>query len=406
MFDARSLLEQIVNGANRGAAPAQSGGGGGLGDILGDLLKNAGQGGPAGNAAPGGSAPAGGGGGLGDILGELLKNAGGQGGAPVARNAAPTGTPGPAGGGGGLGDILGDLLGGGARQAGSPPTGGGLPGPGAAPEAGGGLGDILGKLQQSLGQGGSGGGITDILGQILGQATQGVQEGAGRVGDATGARDAFNRTTGQTPEDLVAKLKELIANNQFGAGAAAGGLGGLVLGTQTGRGLAMSAAKIGALALIGGLAYKAYQNYQAGRPLITGPHPAEAAPHGTGFEPQALTNQSATLYIRAMIAAAASDGRIDDTEKQKIFGALKQGGIESEAEAFLQHELGMPATVDELAAAVSSPEEATQLYTAARIAIEPDTNGEHAFLTALAGRLGIDNKLAAFIDNEARTTAA
>lgn len=390
MFDARSLLEQIVNGANRNAAPGGSGGG--LGDILGDLMRGSGgQGAPAGNVtARPGAAQGGGQGGLGDILGDLLGGA----------NRAGPGAP-AASGGNALEDILRNLVPGQTRGV----------APGAAPgtaEGGGGLADILGKLQQSLGgqSGAGGGGIADILGQILSQATQGAKEGAGRLSDATGARDAFNRTTGQTPEDLMAKLKELIANNQLGASAALGGLGGLVLGTQTGRGLAVSAAKIGALALIGGLAYKAYQNYQAGRPLITGAHPAEAAPQGTGFEPQALTNQSATTYIRAMIAAANSDGRIDDSEKQRIFGALKQGGLESEAEAFLQHELGQPATVDELAAAVGSPEEAAQVYTAARIAIEPDTAGENAFLASLADRLGIDRQLASFIDNEARTTSA
>ncbi len=393
MFDARSLLEQIVNGANRNAAPG--GGGGGLGDILGDLMRGAGgQGAPAGNVtARPGATQGGGQGGLGDILGDLLGGA----------NRAGPGAPGApaASGGNALEDILRNLVPGQTRGV----------APGTAPgtaEGGGGLADILGKLQQSLGgqSGAGGGGIADVLGQILSQATQGAKEGAGRLSDATGARDAFNRTTGQTPEDLMAKLKELIANNQLGAGAALGGLGGLVLGTQTGRGLAVSAAKIGALALIGGLAYKAFQNYQAGRPLITGAHPAEAAPQGTGFEPQALTNQSATTYIRAMIAAANSDGRIDDSEKQRIFGALKQGGLESEAEAFLQHELGQPATVDELAAAVGSPEEAAQVYTAARIAIEPDTAGENAFLASLADRLGIDRQLASFIDNEARTTSA
>lgn len=351
MFDARSLLEQMVTGANRGNAPAAAGsqGGGGLGDLLGSVL--------GGNRTPGG------GNGLEDLLRNLTGGAPGN--TPLGSNAAP-----------------------------------------AAP-GGGGLSDILGKLQQSVGgQGGSGGGIADILGQVLGQATQGVREGATRVNDATGATDAFSRTTGQSPDELIAKIKELIANNQLGAGAALGGLGGLVLGTSTGRDLAVGAAKIGALALIGGLAYKAYQNYQAGRPLITGPHPAEAAPAGTGFEPQAITDQSASMYIRAMIAAANADGRIDDGERQKIFGALKQGGLEAEAEAFIQRELARPATIEDLAEGVTSQEQAAQIYTAARIAIDPDTTGENLFLSALANRLGIDPKLAAFIDNEARTTSA
>src|SRR5262249_10080362 len=123
----------------------------------------------------------------------------------------------------------------------------------------------LAKLQQ---QGGS---FTDILGQVLGQATSGIREGAGRIDEATGAsryaRDAMSQATGRTPEELLAQLKEFLANNRLGAGAALGGLGALVLGTGAGRSLAGSAVKFGSLALIGGLAYQAYQNYQQGRPL-------------------------------------------------------------------------------------------------------------------------------------------
>src|SRR5690606_19857569 len=141
---------------------------------------------------------------------------------------------------------------------------------------------------------------------------------AQRVDDATGAsgqlRDILTRTTGKTPEELMNSAKELVEKNKMGAGAAAGGLGAIVLGTETGRALAGSVLKIGALALIGGLAYKAVQNYQTGKPLLSGPQALVEAPAGSGFESQAITNESALLYIRAMIAAAAADGRLDETE--------------------------------------------------------------------------------------------
>ena len=139
------------------------------------------------------------------------------------------------------------------------------------------LGDILGQLKDKLGKLAAQavrrrcGGIADILGQILGQATAGAKEGATRIGEATGAKDALGRATGgQSPEELLEKLKGLVRDNPMAATGAAGGLGGLVLGTKTGRAVAGSAVRIGALALIGGLAYKAFQNYQAGKPLITG----------------------------------------------------------------------------------------------------------------------------------------
>ena len=97
-----------------------------------------------------------------------------------------------------------------------------------------------------------------------------------------------------------------------------------------------------------------------------------AAPEGSGFEPGAVTHGRATLLIRAMIAAAAADGRIDEKERQTIVAGLKQAGLEADAEQFLTRELNNPATPDELAAAAASPMEAVQVYTAARIAVDPD----------------------------------
>jgi uncharacterized membrane protein YebE (DUF533 family) len=396
MFDARSLLEALVKGAAPQPAQQPAGGLGGLGDILGQMMNQGGKGG-AGGANP-----------LEGMLRNMLPGSGGQapqGGAPQA-------------GGGGLEDLLRQMLPGGGQGAGpgaQAPGGGGM----------GGLGDILGQLQKQMGQGGApashpgaghpgagqgGGGLMDILGQVLGQATQGVKEGAGRIEDATGigrgARDAIGQATGHSPDDLMRQLQDLVANNKLGTGAALGGLGALVLGTKTGRSAAATAAKLGALALIGGLAYKAYQNYAEGRPMVGGNFMPEAAPHGSGFEPSAVTNETAALYIRAMIGAAAADGRIDAAEQQKIIGSLKQAGVDSAAEEFLAQELNSPASPQDLVGAVQSPEQAVQVYTAARIAIEPDTHGEQRFLAELAQGLGIDRNLAAHVDAAARSAAA
>jgi uncharacterized membrane protein YebE (DUF533 family) len=371
MFDAKSILEALMKGAAPQQAPPQQSGGGGFGDILGQLTKMA-QGGASGGGAPASGGQSGGMGGLEEMLRKL---------------APQSGTPQN------------------PHSASVAPESGGLGGLG-------GLGDILGKLQQqaagAAGSAGLGGGsLMDILGKVMAQATDGVKEGAGRVGAATGATDALGKAMGgQSGEDMMAKLRELIAQNQLGAGAAAGGLGAVVLGTHAGRSVAMSAAKIGALALIGGLAYKAVLNYQNGRPLISDAHSVtEAAPQGSGFEPAAVSNESATLYIKAMIAAAAADGRIDQGEMDKIMGGLKQGGLDANAEEFLAGELNNPATTDDLANACENGEQAVQVYTAARIAISPDSGAEMAFLADLASKLGVDAKLAAHIDAAARNAA-
>ena len=321
MFDARSILDVLVRGGapqgpgqGQGQQVGQQGGLDAFSDLLGQLA--GGDRPPSGQQMPRGSppdderygrgpqrdqqedldqprmpprprgeqydpaetagrAPIGGAGSLEDLLRSVL--GGGQGGP---------------GGGGNLQDILRDFLGGAQ-----------------------GSGGTVSRLQDEGAQGqGSQGSVLDVLKQVLGQATSGVREGAGRLDEMTGAsgraRDAIGQATGRSPDELIAKLRELVANNQLGAGAALGGLGALILGTGTGRSLAASAVKLGGLALIGGLAYKAYQNYQQGQPPLTGRRaPAQqalaAAPEGSGFEAGAITNETATRYIRAMIAAAA-----------------------------------------------------------------------------------------------------
>jgi uncharacterized membrane protein YebE (DUF533 family) len=398
-FDAKSLLEALMK-SQAPQQPAQSAGGmGGLGDLLGSLMKG-GQGAPANNAAP----DAGGGmGGLGDLLGKMMQGGGGQ--APAQQQSSNA----PAGGMGGMEDMLRKMMQG---QGGGAPAQGGGHGGGGQGGGMGGLGDILGKLGGGGGGAGAGAGnITDILGQIFSQATQGVKEVGGKVDAATGisgkARDMMG---GASQDDMMAQLKDLVAKHQMGAGVAAGGLGAAVLGTRAGRSLAGSAVKVGALALIGGLAYKAFENYSQGRPLISaGPAAVvdRPAPAGTGFEPQAITNDSALLYIRAMIAAAAADGRIDENEQKKIMGGLQQVGVgDKAAHDFLVNEINNPASIDDLAAACKSDEEAVQVFTAARIAVDLDNQAENDFLVALANKLGLDGKLVQHIDAAASAQAA
>ncbi|HVZ06193.1 tellurite resistance TerB family protein [Hyphomicrobium sp.] len=367
MFDAKSILENIVRGA---AQPSQStSGGGGLGDLINEIGKSLSQ--------------------------------------QQSTSAGSTQSASPNGAGKSIGDILGDL----ARQFGQPSatgstssSGGPLPGP-DSPAAGSGpdLGDVLAQIKDKLNQAGGavtdGGSITDVLGKIFTQATQGVGEGASKVGEATGASEAMRRAASDPKTaEVLEQLKGILQNNPFAAGTAAGGLGGLVLGTRTGRSLASTAVRLGALAMIGGLAYKALQNYQAGKPLITGATSATAPPAGSGFEPSAVTNEAAQHYIAAMIAAAAADGRIDSDEHEKLVSSLSQAGIGSEAEAFLAKELNNPRSVQELAASVKSPQEAVQLYTAARMAVADNSPAEKQFLSELSTALGLDPKLAAHVD--------
>lgn len=271
------------------------------------------------------------------------------------------------------------------------------------------LGNIATKVQQGMQsagtttQGAAGGGIGGMIGNVLSQATQGVkqagQDANARTGLGDKASDMLGQATGgRSATDLIAQAKGMMGQNQLATGAVIGALGGLLFGTSSGRSIATSAAKLGGLTLIGGLAYKAYQDYAAGRPIMGQPQAALPAPDGSGFEAAAATDSTATLFIRAMISAAAADGHIDDSERETILGGLTAAGFDPEANTWLNDQITNPPSVDDLVAEATTPELAAQVYTAARLAINPDTAMEKDFLAGLSGSLGLDAELVAHID--------
>jgi uncharacterized membrane protein YebE (DUF533 family) len=258
--------------------------------------------------------------------------------------------------------------------------------------------------------GGMLGQVASMAGQVLNQATGGVRQGATEINQQTGATqkasDFLRRTTGQNPADLVARAKDLAAKNPVATGVAIGGLAAVLLGTGAGRKIAGSAARMGGMALVGGLAYKALQNYQAGKPLLDLQNVAQDLQQPQALPPPSTDNEQALRLVRAMVAAASSDGIVDETERHAIVGNLKAAGIEAEAARFLESEFANPADPVTLAQGITNTEEAAQVYAAARLAIDPDTADEQAFLQALAGELQLDPSLVAHIDAAASTVKA
>jgi uncharacterized membrane protein YebE (DUF533 family) len=276
---------------------------------------------------------------------------------------------------------------------------------------GGALGNVMAGLQQSAGQAaqgaqGAAGGLSGMVGQVLGglqgraqDAAQGAQTAAGGMQANMNDAIAQAREAVQTGNyaGLAEQAKALLQNNA--GGLFAGGLAGLALGTRGGRSILGTAAKLGGIALIGGLAYKAYQNYQAGKPLTSFGEPVAAAPQGSGFaEGDGDDQDRALLMVRSMIAAAAADGEIDDAERARILGNLKQAGLDDEASSFLELEFANPLDASGLVQLSSTPEIAAQIYTAARLAIDPDNGHEQSFLSDLSAGLGLDTELVAHID--------
>ena len=106
-------------------------------------------------------------------------------------------------------------------------------------------------------------------GQPSGTAPGPSQQGGAPADLGPQVAGTVRQVTGQTPEQLLQTAKRIMEQNPGLAQAAAIGLAGLLFGkSKPGRGVSANLAKLGGLAVIGGLAYKAWQNSKAGRPLL------------------------------------------------------------------------------------------------------------------------------------------
>ena len=223
--------------------------------------------------------------------------------------------------------------------------------------------------------------------------------------------DARDRNRNQGPDsgrdggsaggigDILGGLNQRARENPLASGALAGGLAAVLLGSKAGRKLTGSAVKMGGMALIGGLAYKAYQDYQA-RQAGTQPVPQSGQqevlppPKDTPFMPKAAeAGDRARLLVTAMISAAKADGYIDQAEQKHIFEKLDATGLDTESKAYVMDQLRAPLDLEEIVRGAKQPEVATEVYAASLLAIDPDHPAEKAYLQMLAARLGLDAQL-------------
>ncbi|MFN7000743.1 MAG: DUF533 domain-containing protein [Elioraea tepidiphila] len=121
-------------------------------------------------------------------------------------------------------------------------------------------------------------------------------------------------------------------------------------------------------------------------------HPRRHAGRGRGPFDLAL--------IRTMVAAAKADGHIDDAERARIFAAVERSSLHAAQKGFVFSLLGQDITVEQMAAAAAGQEQATQIWLAARMVLEPDHAAERAFLDALAARLALPADLVAQLERQ------
>lgn len=217
---------------------------------------------------------------------------------------------------------------------------------------------------------------------------------------------------------LVGKMLGGMATKNFGAGVLSGGIATALIGKSD---VVENAAKLGGMALLGALAYKAYNNYQetktaggnvsvvgsvkhAGQgmlgsaqeiiaSLMAGPNSSAQAKAGVPAPVQApQPNPEFTLaVIRAMIGAAKADGHVDSAETEAIFHQMESQGLKPEEKSLLMREMANSPNVTDIAAAANSQEQATQIYLAALLVCDSQCDAEQAYLAQLAHALNLES---------------
>ena len=193
--------------------------------------------------------------------------------------------------------------------------------------------------------------------------------------------------------EVIEKIKT-DRNAQIKAGGGALLLA-MLLGTRGGRKLVGTTAKVGAVAGLGALAYRAWLKNNGQE--VSDAASAEAA----GFVADDTVDEAfAEALIRTMVTAAWADGALDQAEHAVIADALEKAGGDAEIRKLLLNELSEDENLKIISRAARSPNHAAQLYAAAAVVTGDANRAEAGFLDRLALVLGIESGHARAIRSE------
>jgi uncharacterized membrane protein YebE (DUF533 family) len=118
--------------------------------------------------------------------------------------------------------------------------------------------------------------------------------------------------------------------------------------------------------------------------------PEVAAPKAPPTPDPSAEQAEARLILRAMIAAAKSDGALDREEREAIARQLDAAGLTGPERDQVLAEFDNPASVEDLAKSARDPMLAAQLYAAAFVAVGDIAPAERNWLDRFALALKLD----------------
>lgn len=239
---------------------------------------------------------------------------------------------------------------------------------------------------------------SDLLEQLLraGQGSMAQQGGGGASGQGGLG-------------DLGGLLGGLLGGGGGGgASAGAGGMGGLggLLGGLLGGGSPMGGSpqsrsgggtNYAALASLGMMAFQAYQAWQ--RNQASAP---QQAPRTVDLLSGPEIEDHSHAILRALIAAAKADGRIDDAEKQMISTEIGRHTDDPELQQWLDDEVAKPLDAADVAQSATDPGIASEMYLASVMLVDDQQDAERTYLDELAAALNIDPDLQVHLEQQAK----
>ncbi|PMY59784.1 MULTISPECIES: tellurite resistance TerB family protein [Pseudomonas] len=247
---------------------------------------------------------------------------------------------------------------------------------------------------------------SDLLEQLLraGQASM-TQQGGG----ASAPQDGLG--------GLGGLLGGLLGGNS-GGGAPAGGLGGLggLLGGLLGgsglggatsggapQGRSGGGMNYAALASLGMMAFQAYQAWQRQQQSAAPQQALRTVDQLAGPE----VEEHSHAILRALIAAAKADGRIDEQEKQLISAEIGRHTDDPQLQQWLDDEVARPLDAADVAqSAAGEPGMAAEMYLASVMLVDDQQDAERSYLDELAAALRIDPELQLHLEQQAKGQVA
>lgn len=173
-------------------------------------------------------------------------------------------------------------------------------------------------------------------------------------------------------------------------GALAVGALALLLGTGAGRKVTSTALKMGSVAAVGGIAWKVWQNYsqqQVADKTSSAKDPSDTKLLSIDKLEGDTANERSEILIKAMLAAAKADGKIDEEETQEIKAQIQRLGLDHSIEDLMHSGVVTPLSAKSVAKLAHNMNIAIEIYLVSVLMTSTENVQEQRYMASLAKAL-------------------